>query len=209
MRIVRWLLLLCLLSFGVSCQCLSPVAEMEPDPFLISGDDLMHGKWMDESLITKDIRCRGELHNDKVLCDIVNVSDHDLIVNRGVNGFSYLVKYQTKAGKVLFQERLTPIEWRFEHIEILGPLKLPELCIASWASTSFAIKLPSDCARLLGVIIRVAYTSYAKMGQCNNAIDLRNIFDQNTRHVPVEFPREHSTPLNSLDSGRQLQEIAR
>ena len=193
MRIALWLLLLCLLSFVVSCQYVSPVSEQEHDPFIVSGDDLMRGKWMDESLTTKDIRCRGELQNDKVFCDIVNVSDHDLILNRGINGFGYLIKYQTKSGKVMFQERLTPIEWHFEHIEILGPLKLPELCVASWASTSLVVNLPSDCAELIRVVICVAYVTYAEMGQCNNACDLSNLFERNTRYVPVEFPQKHVT----------------
>ena len=182
-------ILSCLLLGVTSCQYASPVTEKGHDPFLISGDDLTVGKWVDENLVTNDLRCRGIVQEGEVLCDIVNVSDHDLILNRGISGFGYLIKYRTKSDKVTFQERLTPIEWHFEHIEILGPLKLPEMSIASWASTSFVIKLPADCVKLCGVTIRVPYTTYAEMGKCKNACDLRRLFDRNARHVLVEFPQ--------------------
>ena len=198
MNLRSCILLLFLPFFVASCHYPSLVAESKHDPFLIQGDDLMHGEWADDSRMTKDIRCRGVLQGGELLCDIVNISDHDIILNRGVCGFGYLIKYQSRTGKVSFQERLTPIEWRFEHIEILGPLNLPEICIASWASTSFVIKLPADCEKLCGAVIRVPYVTYAEMGKCSNARDLRNLFDRNTRHVFVEFPKEKGTGMKEL-----------
>ena len=185
MRIIFYLMLLIFLA---SCQYSPPVVELENDDFHLKEDNLKYGDWGDESLRTREIRCRGELQGDEVLCDIVNVSDHDVVLNRGLNGFGYAVLYRTKLGDLSFREFPKPIEGHFEHIEILGPLKLPKLCIASWASTSFTVKLPSDCAKLLCVVIRIPFSTYAEMGKCSNACDLYDLFDRNTRHVLVEFP---------------------
>lgn len=185
MRIVFCIMLL---TFLVSCQYAPPVVELGNDDFRFKEDNLMYGEWGDESLRTKDIRCRGKLQGDEVLCDIVNVSDHDIILNRGLNGFGYAVLYRTKSGDISFREFSKPIEGHFEHIEILGPLKLPKLCIASWASTSFTVKLPSDCVKLLCVVIRIPFSIYTAIGKCKNACDLHDLFDRNTRHVVVEFP---------------------
>lgn len=77
-------ILSCLLLGVTSCQYASPVTEKEHDPLLISRDDLTVGKWVDENLVTNDLRCRGIVQEGEVLCDIVNVSDHDLILNRGI-----------------------------------------------------------------------------------------------------------------------------
>ena len=188
MKVVPFFFLLCLLPFVSSCKNASTTVDLEQEQFSFLGDDLLYGEWGNKSRVTPDLRCRGTLKEDRVLCDMVNVSDHDLILNRGVNGFSYAVKYQTKTGEVTFREYPNLVEWHFEHIEILSPLKLPELSIASGASTSFVIKLPSDCAKLFGIVIRVEYTTYAEMGQCKNACELRNLFGRNTRYVSVEFP---------------------
>lgn len=192
------------LIFLVSCQYLRPVVELGNDDFHFKEDNLMYGEWGDESLRTKEIRCRGKLQGDEVVCDIVNVSDRDIILNRGLNGFGYAVIYRTKSGTTAFREYPTPIEGRFEHIEILGPLKLPKLCIASWASTSFTVKLPSDCVKLLCVVIRIPFSTYAEMGKCRNACDLHDLFDRNARHVVVEFPLSRPEQIQNGLSERHL-----
>ena len=101
MNLRSCILLLFLPFFVASCHYPSLVAESKHDPFLIQGDDLMHGEWADDSRMTKDIRCRGVLQGGELLCDIVNISDHDIILNRGVCGFGYLIKYQSRTGKVI------------------------------------------------------------------------------------------------------------
>ncbi len=182
---------ICLFFVATSCRYAEvSVATYDETAFgrclIVAGQYI--DEWYNNERMKKYFRCRGRLCDDTIECDIVNMYSGSIAVYKGAFGFQYVIEYRTETNEYEYFLNHRAIEFHFENIEILEPRpQREEVYITCCDASHVSIKLPRNCAKIIGAAIKIEFVTFEELKKCDNGQDLSKAFENNAGYVVVEF----------------------
>jgi len=174
------------LLFVASCRYL-PVQIAEDCADTVHEDAMERVKLFLGNVPSSRLKAKAGIDGEWITCYIVNVSEEDVVLLRGHEGYQYFIMYYD--GFNCRHEYYSSFVQGhiLENLEVLESLGSTDVGIHSWNSTLYEIKVPKDCRKIVGLWLGVGMVTFTEMSECKGRSDLSRLFDRNQRYVFVEW----------------------
>ena len=134
--------------------------------------------WFCKSDADKIFSTWAELDGRQLICRIMNCSSHEIVIRRVWGGFPRVIRYKNYSGEVRTWQSGWLGDCDMGNFYMLTPQESTEV-LEQTSYAEFTIKIPDDCAVLIGVSVNVEYLTWEEF---TKATSIYEAFRQFTSH---------------------------
>ena len=140
--------------------------------------------WFCKSDADKTFSTWSEINGRKLICRIINCSSRDIVIRRVWGGFPRVIRYKDYSGEVKTWQSGWLSDCDMGDFYMLTPQVSTEgLQRASYAE--FTIKIPDDCAVLMGVSVNVEYLTWEEFTNTTSICEAFRQFISHSDYVHI------------------------
>jgi len=115
--------------------------------------------WFCKSDADKIFSTWSELNGRRLICKIINCSSHEIVIRRLWGGFPCAIRYKNYSGEVRTWQSGWSSDCDMGNFYMLTPQESMDV-LERTSYAEFTVKIPDDCAILMGVTVNVEYLTW-------------------------------------------------
>ena len=140
--------------------------------------------WFCESDADKIFSTWAELDGRQRICRIMNRSPHEIVIRRVWGGFPRVIRYKNYFGEVKTWQSGWFSDCDMGNFYMLTPQGSTEV-IERTSYVEFTIKIPDDCAVLMGVSVNVEYLTWEEFTKATSIYEAFRQFTSHSDYVHI------------------------
>ncbi len=140
--------------------------------------------WFCKSDADKIFSTWAELNGRLLICRIMNCSSHEIVIRRVWGGFPRVIRYKNYSGRVKTWQSGWTGDCDMGDFYMLTPQKLTKV-LERTSYAEFTIKIPDDCAVLMGVSVNVEYLTWEDFTKATSIYEALRKFTSHRDYVHI------------------------